>query len=77
MPANHELLFRRDAFLGPMGAWVEGIKGACSSVQMSLLWHFSPAPGVCVIDSDNLPPTSNGREGWAESCPGHSQYLYY
>ena len=50
MPANQELLFRRDAFLGPMGARVEGIKGACSSVQMNLLWRFSPAPGICVVD---------------------------
>ena len=46
MLANPELLFRRDAFLGPRGAggWVEGITGACSSAQMSLLQHFSPAP---------------------------------
>jgi hypothetical protein len=58
MSANQELLFRRDAFLGPMGAWVEGIKGACSSVQMSLLQHFSPAPRVCVLDSVPLHPPS-------------------
>ena len=37
MPANQELRFRRDAFLGPMGAWVEGIKGTCSSAWLSLL----------------------------------------
>jgi hypothetical protein len=37
MPANQELLFRRDTFLGSMGAWVEGIRGACSNAQMSLL----------------------------------------
>jgi hypothetical protein len=46
-PANQELLFRRDAFLGPMGVQVESIKGACSR-------HFSPAHGVCVIDSAPL-----------------------
>ena len=51
MPANQELLFRIDTFLGPMGVWVEGIKGACSSAQMSLLQHFSPASRVCVSDS--------------------------
>lgn len=28
MAANQELLFRRDAFLGPMRVQVEGIKGA-------------------------------------------------
>jgi hypothetical protein len=50
MPANQELLFRRDAFLEPMGVRVKGIKGACSSVQMNLLWRFSPAPGICVVD---------------------------
>jgi hypothetical protein len=33
MSDNQELLFRRNAFLGPMGAWVKGAKGACSSVQ--------------------------------------------
>ena len=33
IPANQELLFRRDAFLEPMGTHMEGIKGACSSVQ--------------------------------------------
>jgi hypothetical protein len=36
-PDKQELLFRRDAFLGPMGAWVEGIKGICSSAWLSLL----------------------------------------
>ena len=56
MPANQELLFRRDAFLGPMGAWVEGIKGACSSAQMSLLQHFSSSPGVCVVGSVPIAP---------------------
>ena len=35
IPPNQELLFRKDAFLGPMG--VERIKGACSSIQSSLL----------------------------------------
>lgn len=33
MLANQELLFRREAFLGPMGAQMEGIKGTCSVVQ--------------------------------------------
>jgi hypothetical protein len=49
MPANQELLFRRDAFLESMGAWVEGIKRACSSAQMSLLQHsyWIPKSGVC------------------------------
>ena len=51
MPAKLDLLFRRDTFLGPMGTWVKGIKGAWNSAQMSLLQHFSPAPEVCVIDS--------------------------
>jgi hypothetical protein len=50
MPANQELLFRIDTFLEPMGVWVEGIKGACSSAQMSLLQCLSPALGVCVVD---------------------------
>ena len=56
MPANQELLFRRDAFLRP----VEGIKGACSSAQRSLL---SVAPGVCVGDSKPpyLRPPRAGR----------------
>jgi hypothetical protein len=58
MPANQELLFRRDAFLGPMGtngARVEGIKGAGSSL---LLHCFSPASEVCIMTS---PPTPKGR----------------
>ena len=29
---------------------MEDIKAACSSIQMSLLHHFLPAPRVCVID---------------------------
>ena len=37
MPAYQDLLFRINIFLEPMEAWVEGIKGACSSAQMSLL----------------------------------------
>jgi hypothetical protein len=36
VPANQELLFRHDTFLGPMGARVEG-KGANSSGQISHL----------------------------------------
>ena len=36
---------------GINGTWVEGIKGSCSNLKRSLLQHFSPAPGVCVIDS--------------------------
>lgn len=56
MPANQELLSRIDAFLGPMGAWVEDVKGVCSRTQMSLPWHFSPAPGACVIDSESTCP---------------------
>ena len=51
MPAKLDLLFRRDTFLGPMGTWVKGIKGAWNSAQMSLLQHFSPASRVCVSDS--------------------------
>jgi hypothetical protein len=50
MPASQELLFRRDAFLGPMGAWEEGIKGTCSSAQMSLLQPFLPGLRVYVFD---------------------------
>ena len=63
MPVTQELLFKRGAFLGPMGAWVEGIKAACSGAQMSLLWRFSPAPGVYVVDSvPNYPqPPRAGR----------------
>ena len=58
MPGNQVLLFGIDTFLGPKGAWVEGIKGAYSSAQMSLLQHFSSSPGVCVVDSDaNRPET--------------------
>jgi hypothetical protein len=66
MPVNQELLFRRDAFLGPMGLWVEGIKGACSNAQMSLLQCFSPAPRVCVVDSAPTHPQlpTSGRVGW-------------
>jgi hypothetical protein len=44
------------------GVWVECIKGAWSSVQMSLL-SFSPAPRVCVLDSvppHLQPPTAGG-----------------
>lgn len=51
MSVNQELLFRRDVFLGPTG--MEGIKGACSSIQMSLLQYFSPGA--------ISPPTSKGR----------------
>jgi hypothetical protein len=52
VPANQELLFKRDAFLGPLGVWVEGIKEAYSSAQINLLrQRFSLAPGVCVVDS--------------------------
>ena len=39
---------------------MEGIKGAYSSAQMSLLQHFSPAPGVCVVGS--LPIALNPQE---------------
>ena len=35
MPANQELLFRRDAFLGPMRARVEGMKGAAAFLTCS------------------------------------------
>ena len=56
MPAKQELLCRRGAFLGRMGAWVEGIKVVCSGAQMSLLWHFSPAPGVCAVESVPIYP---------------------
>ena len=37
LPVNQELLFRRDACLGPMGAQVKGIKGACCSISHLLL----------------------------------------
>lgn len=56
MPGNQVLLFGIDTFLGPKGAWVEGIKGACSSAQMSLLQHFSSSPGVCVVGSVPIAP---------------------
>jgi hypothetical protein len=44
---------------------VKGIKGACSSAQISLLQHFSPAPGVCVVDSvpTHPQPSREGRVG--------------
>lgn len=55
-------------FLGTNRGVGRGIIGVCSShAQMSLLQHFSPAPGVCIID---LPPALNSRQGWVESCPG-------
>jgi hypothetical protein len=76
MPANQELLLRRDAFLGPMGVWMEGNKGACSSIQMSLLQCFSPAPRACVVDSEPpyLKPPRAGRVGqWSSS--GHWQHI--
>jgi hypothetical protein len=64
MPVSQELLFRRDVFLGPMGAWVEGIKGACSSSQRSLLQHFSPAPRVCVnVTLHQLTPNPQEQVG--------------
>ena len=50
---------------------MEGIKGACSSAQMSLLLCFSPVPGVCVIDSELphlRPPSSPGNKN--KSCLG-------
>jgi hypothetical protein len=56
MPDNQEVLLRVDNFLEPMGAWMEGIKRACSSAQMSLLQHFSHAPRVCVVDSVSIYP---------------------
>ena len=67
MPANQELLFKRDAFLGPLGVWVEGIKEAYSSAQINLLRQcFSLAPGVCVIDcvpTRPQPPRALGSGG--------------
>ena len=63
MSANQELLFKRDTFLGPMGVWVEGIKGDCNSAQMSLLQHFLPVPRVCVSWlCSNLPPAPKPQE---------------
>ena len=43
MPANQELLFGSDAFMGPMGSRCVcgGIKGECSSVQRSIS-HLLP-----------------------------------
>jgi hypothetical protein len=59
MPADQELLFRRDAFLGPMRTQVEGIKGAGSSVQTSCtVSHLLPES---VIDCTNSPPNPKNR----------------
>ena len=78
MPTNQELLSRIDTVFGPVGAWVEGIKGACSSAQMSLLRCFSPAPRVCVIDSVPTHPQAprTGRVGQrATQGTGNAQTL--
>jgi hypothetical protein len=58
VPANQELLFRKRCFLGTNGVRVEGIKGACNRIQMSLL-----LPGLLVIDSapPHFQPTRAGR----------------
>ena len=64
MPDNQEVLLRVDNFLEPMGAWMEGIKRACSSAQMSLLQHFSPAPRVCVnVTLHQLTPNPQEQVG--------------
>ena len=36
---------------------MEGIKEVYNSFQMSLLFHFSPASGVCAIDSREVQGT--------------------
>jgi hypothetical protein len=48
---------------------VEGIKGGCHRVQMSLLWCFLPDAGVFVIDSalPHLQPPRAGRVGSSKS----------
>ena len=57
MPANWELLFRKDAFLGPMGT---GGRYLWTLQQCSD--KLSPAPGVCVFDS-RLPHLQASRAG--------------
>lgn len=42
---------------------MEGIKGASSSAQMSLMRCFSPDPGVCVADSVPTHPNLQGQVG--------------
>lgn len=59
MPANQELLFRIDTFMGPIGVWVKGIKGACNSAQMSLLRILTCSQSLCC---SNSPPTPKGRQ---------------
>lgn len=57
MPANQELLFRIDTFLGPMEAWVDSIEEACSSAQMSLL------PESVSLTLGQLTPNPQGQVG--------------
>jgi hypothetical protein len=40
---------------------VKGNNGACSSIHMSLLWHFSPAPGVCGLILSHLTSNPQGQ----------------
>jgi hypothetical protein len=59
MIANRELLFRGDAFLGPMGPGWRVLKELASASA-----ELAAAPGVCVTDSSmppHLPPPRTGK----------------
>lgn len=66
MPANRELLSRRDAFLGPMGRWwrvfkeLEAASEELAAVPLSHLFQES-----CVVDSapPHRQPPRAGRVG--------------
>jgi len=59
MPANGKLLFRRDAFLGPMEAWVEGVKEACSCIS-----HLFPESVLLTLGHLTADPTRAGKVRW-------------
>lgn len=74
VPANLGTALQKRCFLWTNEGQVDSIKGACISVQISLLGHFSPVSRICVIDSStSSPPIPKGRQDQVARSPGHRQ----
>ena len=65
-PANQELLFRIDTFLGPMWAWVEGIKGIFINVQRACcsISHLLPESVSLTLHQLTPNPQVQVGSGW-------------
>jgi hypothetical protein len=64
MPANQELLFRRDAFLGPM-EWM--VLKELAAARLLYIFHLLPESMPLILCHLTLTPKN--KKGWAE----HSQ----